>query len=163
MGLEIDMTDVLITFDTTGSMYPCLAEVRQRVKLLVNELWQAVPTLRVGIIAHGDYCDVGISYVTRQLPFTTDKEKVIKFVGTVGRTHGGDSPECYELVLHQARNMAWMSDDRVVIMIGDDIPHGPTEAQNYLHLDWRDEADALHGKVGATIYAVQCLGRRGRG
>ena len=154
--------DLLISFDTTGSMYPCLAEVRRRVQWLVAELAKEVPGIRIGIIAHGDYCDAGYSYVTKQLPFTADPNRVRNFVRTVGRTVGGDLPECYELVLHQARNMAWMSDDRAMILIGDDVPHSPDIAmrQGGMRLDWEHEARILHDTVGVEIYSVQCLGHR---
>lgn len=152
--------DILLTFDTTGSMYPCLSEVRRRVVETVERLFKELPNVRIGIIAHGDYCDKNTTYVTKQLPFSTDANDVIDFVKDVSSTHGGDAPECYELVLHEARSFAWESDKRILVMIGDSIPHAQNEAQNYLHLDWMEEVVALHKELNVEIYAVHCLGNR---
>ena len=49
--------DVVFSFDTTGSMYACLAEVRRGVKEAISRLKKEVPGIRIAIIAHGDYCD----------------------------------------------------------------------------------------------------------
>ena len=49
--------DLLISFDTTGSMYPCLALVQRVVAALVVRWSKKYTNLRVAIIVHGDYCD----------------------------------------------------------------------------------------------------------
>src|SRR5262249_16568289 len=88
---------------------------------------------------------------------TDDVEAICHFVETVGPTGGGDAPECYELVLHEARDQPWSADaTKALVLIGDDVPHPP--AHNPGRLDWRAEAAAL-GKEGVGIYAVQALGR----
>ena len=94
--------EVVFSFDTTGSMYPCLAQVRRNVKNTVTRLFEEIPGIRIGVIAHGDYCDKGSTYVTSHLPLTKDVNAIVKFVETVKPTGGGDAPECYELVLHEA-------------------------------------------------------------
>ena len=60
--------EVVFSFDTTGSMYPCLTQVRRHVKSTVTRLGEEIPGIRIGIIAHGDYCDKGGTYVTKHLP-----------------------------------------------------------------------------------------------
>jgi hypothetical protein len=101
--------DVVLTFDTTGSMYPCLTQVRRNCKDTAKRLFGDIEGLRMGVIAHGDYCDAGSSYVTKILDLTDDVKKVTSFIDKVEPTGGGDSPECYELVLHQARTLKWTS------------------------------------------------------
>lgn len=155
-----DPIDVLFSFDTTGSMYPCLTQVRRDVGKLVKKLFKDIPGIRIGIIAHGDYCDAGHPYVTKMLDICDDKDKIIDFVENVEPTGGGDCPECYELVLHQARSAAWSSGkSKVLVMIGDDVPHGPTYPGNTKKLDWRNELKLLL-EAGINVYAVQALGRR---
>ena len=156
-----EVIDVLISFDTTGSMYPCLQEVRSEVSKLVETLFNDIPDLRIGIIAHGDYCDAGRSYVTKHLDLSRDATKIRNFVRSVGRTGGGDSPECYELVLHEARNkVSWETGrNKVLVMIGDDVPHEPSYYGNKKNIDWRKEAQAL-GREGVSVYTVQCLRNR---
>jgi hypothetical protein len=151
--------DILISFDTTGSMYPCLTQVRNNVNALVTRLFKDIPEIRIGIIAHGDYCDADTSYVIKMLDISDDSKRITSFINNVSRTGGGDSPECYELVLHTARTANWTSGrSKVLIMIGDDVPHGQHEKQNTKKLDWRNELKLLL-EAGINVYAVQALGR----
>jgi hypothetical protein len=150
--------DVVISFDTTGSMYPCLAQVRRRITVMINRLFAEIPDLRVGIIAHGDYCDAGRTYVTKALELTADRDRLCRFVANVAPTEGGDAPECYELVLHEARSFNWGSGTKTLVMIGDDVPHPPSYPGNIGDLDWRNEINLLI-KMGVNVYGVQALNR----
>lgn len=150
--------DVVISFDTTGSMYPVLTQVRRKVKEAVNRLMDELPGIHIGIIAHGDYCDAGSTYVTQHLDLTSDGRAITDFVEHTQATGGGDAPECYELVLHEAQTLAWRpAATRVFVLIGDDVPHPP--AANPQHLNWRTEVAALTTQ-GVNVYAVQALNRR---
>src|SRR5204862_7711316 len=91
------LVEVAFSFDTTGSMYPCLTQVRRNVKSTVTRLSEEIPGIRIGIIAHGDYCDARSTYVTRKLDLTENVSAICHFVETVQPTGGGDAPECYEL------------------------------------------------------------------
>ncbi len=150
--------EVVFSFDTTGSMYPCLTQVRKKIKSTVTRLMKEIPGMRIGVIAHGDYCDAGSTYVTKALDLTSDADKICRFVEHVGATGGGDAPECYELVLHEARSLSWTpAYTKCFVLIGDDVPHGPT--QNPKKLNWRTEVDEL-AKRGIPVYGVQALGRK---
>jgi hypothetical protein len=150
--------EVVFSFDTTGSMYPCLTQVRKKIKSTVTRLMKEIPGMRIGVIAHGDYCDAGSTYVTKALDLTDDVEKICRFVERVEATGGGDAPECYELVLHEAQALSWTpSYQKCFVLIGDDVPHGP--GQNPKKLNWRDEVDKL-AKKGIPVYGVQALGRK---
>lgn len=73
----------------------------------------------------------------------------------VAATGGGDAPECYELVLHEALDFAWMDDwAHVLVLIGDDVPH--EKSQNPHRLDWREELNKLRAK-GIVVHGVQAL------
>ena len=48
-----------------------------------------IPKIRIGILAHGDYCDENVYYVMRWVDLTKDKEKLIKFVDETTGTGGG--------------------------------------------------------------------------
>lgn len=167
-----EVIDVMISFDTTGSMYSCLQQVRNGVDALVRDLFKDIPDLRIGVIAHGDYCDKPIPgkhwgtgsdpnlYVTKMVDLSRDVNKLTQFVKTVGRTNGGDNPECYELVLREARTKASWEHGRnkVLVMIGDDEPHRPEYPLNTQNIDWRKECESLAAK-GVSVYTVQCLNR----
>lgn len=149
--------EVVFSFDTTGSMYPCLTQVRRNLKSTITRLLDEIPGIRIGIVAHGDYCDAGSTYVTKHLNLSGDVDTICNFVQNVGQTGGGDAPECYELVLHEAQSLAWSpSSTKVLVMIGDDIPHAP--AQTPQKLNWRKELDRLT-ELGITVYGIQALNR----
>lgn len=149
--------DLLITFDTTGSMYPCLTQVRRGVVDTVRKMFASIDDLRVAVIAHGDYCDKGSTYVTKAFNFSNDQHNICQFIQDVGPTGGGDSPECYELVLHEARSLSWGAGrKKILLMIGDDVPHQVGEAQNYKKLDWRNELKLLV-EADIKVYGVHAM------
>lgn len=149
--------DLVFSFDTTGSMYPCLTQVRNKISEITKTLMAEIPDLRIGVIAHGDYCDARTSYVTRQQLLTNDQTVLQKFITTTSATYGGDAPECYELVLNEARGFNWRADaKKVLIVIGDDEPHAI--AHNPRRLDWKAEAKELLN-LGVVIHGVQCMNR----
>jgi hypothetical protein len=155
MEMTTDPIDVVISFDTTGSMSSVLAQVRRKIKQTVERLMGELPDIRIGIIVHGDYCDARSTYVTRHLDLTQDTVSITNFVETTPATGGGDAPECYELVLHEAQELAWRPEaKRILVMIGDEVAHEPGD--NPQHLDWRTEVAALAAQ-GISIYAVQAL------
>lgn len=95
------------SFDTTGSMYACLQKVRENIATTCTKLLTDIPNMRISIIAHGDYCDDGYSYVIKVLDFSSDVNAIVKFVKSVEGSGGGDLPEAYELVLRDAQKLKW--------------------------------------------------------
>ncbi|WGV28264.1 vWA domain-containing protein [Halotia branconii] len=149
--------EIAFSFDTTGSMYPCLTQVRRKIKNTVTRLIDEIPLIRIGIIAHGDYCDAGSTYVTKIFNLSGDVDAICDFVQNVEPTGGGDAPECYELVLHESQSLSWSkSASKSLVLIGDDIPHPP--AHNPQKLNWRKELDKLTD-AEITVYGVQALNR----
>lgn len=150
--------DVCISFDTTGSMYPCLTQVRRSVSQIVRKLFSDIPDLRISIIAHGDYCDAGDPYVIKINDFSKDENEIIKFINEVEPTYGGDAPECYELVLNKARTtLSWQSGRaKILVLIGDDVPHGPSYPSNVNKIDWRNELGLIL-EAGINVYAIHAL------
>lgn len=159
-----DSLDIAISFDTTGSMYSVLATVRRDIKDTVRQLFGQFgdKKLRISIIAHGDYCDKDDPYTIKVLDFTNDVNKICDFVTNVESTYGGDSDECYELVLNTARTVLnWNGgSEKILMMIGDCSPHNvgykcrgmskPNE------IDWRNEAKLLND-MSVRIYGVHAL------
>lgn len=147
-------TDIVISFDTTGSMFPCLAEVRRNVSKMTERLFREIPSLRVAIISHGDYCDG--DQVISQLDFTNDQAAIKNFIENTPSTSGGDYPECYELVLRNVKSLQWRMDASMksLILIGDAPPHEKNE--NPHNIDWRVEAESLKNR-NIQVFSVQCL------
>ena len=147
-------TDIVISFDTTCSMYPCLAEVRRNTTALTERLFREIPSLRISIIAHGDYYSG--KDVIKVLDFTTDQDVIKEFIKDAPKTYGGDYPECYELVLRTVKTLSWRPEATMksLILIGDAPPH--EKNNNPENIDWREETEALKNK-NIQIFAVQCL------
>lgn len=153
-------TDIVFSFDTTGSMSPCIAEVRRNVVIAITDLFDSIEDLKIGLIAHGDYCDGDNS--VNVINLTDDKAALIDFVRTVPNTGGGDSNEFYEYILHLANNVfSWNADHKSLVMIADDHPHpvGYTYQNVRYSWDWIEETHRLADK-GISIYAVEALGNR---
>jgi len=149
--------DVLVSFDTTQSMYPCLTEVRAHVKSVVTKLQTDVPGIRIALLAHGDYGDEKLTYMIKKLDFTTNPAELIEFITNTGKTHGQDYAELYEKVLREAQGFSWNpSSVKAFIMVGDAVPH--EEKDNPEHIDWRVECDVLKS-LNIPIYSVQALSR----
>ena len=150
--------DLLVSFDTTGSMYPVISQVRSNVEKFIKGMFKDFDDLRIGVIAHGDYCDAGDPYTIRVMDLTDNESKLCKFVKETERTYGGDADECYELVLNTARTKVnWLAGrKKVFILIGDAAPHGVDYPDNKDKIDWKNEAGLLND-LGVQIFAVHAL------
>lgn len=142
--------DMVIAFDTTGSMSSYISAVKKHVKELVPELLKTNPNMKISIVAFGDYCDMVSSTVFgnayQVLDLTNDENKIIRFISKAKSTGGGDGDEFYELVIKKiTEETSWREDSvKSVLLIADCAPHPVgyscgrfiTNAQ----IDWRVEA-----------------------
>lgn len=166
--------DLVLSFDTTGSMSGAIADVRRNLTQFCEHLFGMGHDLRVSVIAHGDYGDGEDTF--QVLPFCAEAKRVIEFVRAAKNTSGGDNDECYELVLYKAGAMDWRTGaDKILIMFGDADPH---ESRGYENgygwnalagrkdmerlvpkgviLNWQSEVARLRDR-GVAIFGVQCI------
>lgn len=147
---NIGKLDMVIAFDTTGSMARYIGAVRKEVSELIPQLFKDNEDLRLGIVAFGDYCDMinaqefGDAY---QCILPTDNEnKLIKFVLDSKDTSGGDGPEFYELVIKKiVEETPWREGStRAILLIADAEPHEVGYSYGDIirgnQIDWRKEA-----------------------
>ena len=147
---KIGVLDMVIAFDTTGSMATYIDAVRQEVAELIPNLFKDNEDLRLGIVAFGDYCDMknaqdfGDAYQC-MMP-TNNENDIIKFVRESKDTSGGDGDEFYELVIKKiVEETPWREGStRAILLISDADPHplGYT-FKDYVvgnQIDWRKEA-----------------------
>lgn len=142
--------DMVIAFDTTGSMSAYINAVKTHVKELVPKLFSSNPDLRIGVVAFGDYCDMrsednfGNAYQVLEL--TNDENKIISFINGAKETYGGDGDEFYELVIKKiTEETAWREGStKAVLLIADAAPHKVGYSYKYIvsnaQIDWREEA-----------------------
>ncbi len=158
------MPDVVISFDSTGSMGACISEVRRTVQNFITNLFTSVDNLRVGIINHGSYCDGEKLIDIHDL--SADVNSLVKFMQTTRNTNGCDmSHASYEYVFYKAQELNWYGDSRALILIGDCEPHpvGYRTDNRLMRpfntLDGIKEAKKLVDS-GVKIFPIQALNRR---
>lgn len=144
------MLDMVVAFDTTGSMSSYIGAVKSHVKELVPKLFKQNPDLRIGIVAFGDYCDMpsknrfGKAYQVCEL--TDNESRLIEFITNAQDTSGGDEDEFYELVIKKiVEETNWREDStKAVLLIADAGPHrvGYSYSNRVVNnqIDWREEA-----------------------
>lgn len=142
--------DMVIAFDTTGSMNSYISQVKDHVSGLVPQLLKDNPNMRIGIVAFGDYCDMKSATVfgtAYQVLHPTNNEKdIISFVKNAKSTCGGDSDEFYELVIKKiTEETPWREDaTKTVLFIADASPHKVGYSYGNIvqnaQIDWKEEA-----------------------
>lgn len=142
--------DMVIAFDTTGSMSRYIGAVKEHVKTLIPKLFKQNPDLRIGVVAFGDYCDMpnkyefGRAYQVCEL--TDDENKLMKFIINAKNTSGGDGDEFYELVIKKiVEETNWREGStKAVLLIADAEPHKVGYSWSNIvvnnQIDWREEA-----------------------
>lgn len=160
--------DMVIAFDTTGSMSSYIENVKRHCIDLVPELLEANPDMRIGIVAFGDYCDMpskkefGKAY--QVLPLSNNKSDIISFIYKAMSTSGGDGDEFYELVIRKINEETdWREDaSKAVLFIADADPHPigysyGSMVQNST-IDWIEEAKKA--KELGIVYDTLSIGGR---
>ena len=144
--------EIIFSFDTTGSMNPVIESVRQNVTKTIDRLISEIEGIHIGLVAHGDYCDHPNFYWF--LPPTRNVEKLKAFIEKDTSTGGGDAPECYEYVLRELAKYEWKASIRILVMIGDQVPHEKgykvrAKIEGFeptLSIHWPDEVTKLREK-----------------
>jgi hypothetical protein len=174
--------DIVISFDVTGSMMPVLAAVRENLDRLTATIFasgagagtialrpsgsgnpaDAValrarhPSTRMMVFAHGDYDSTPYRVISTK-GFTDDPHRVSGFIRSVSAvTNGWNEGENYEEVLDRCCALDWRPEARkLLILVGDDLPHPPHFPQNTRKLDWRRSIQHL-AEMDVRCFAVQC-------
>lgn len=128
---------------------------------MIQRLQSDIPSIRIAVFAHGDYCDAS-TYVTKWVDFGATLPELCDFVKNVPGTSGGDGDECYELVLQQVREkLSWTPNSkRSLVLIGDSNPHGPVYhygGKTY-RVNWRTECDELCAMVSNILIILETRG-----
>jgi DNA-directed RNA polymerase subunit RPC12/RpoP len=145
-GLEI-----VITFDSTGSMSGEINQVKQQIKRIGSTLITMVPKARISICT---YRDEGDEYVVRGLPLTGDIQQVDTYLSNIRAGGGGDHPEA----VHEG--LRWSVDKnqfnprarKIILIFGDAPPH-----QEYQRTCLRIASDFSSQQKG-VVSTVTCRG-----
>lgn len=163
-------TNIIITFDTTSSMYPCIHEVRRKISELSTHLFETFPNLQLGIIGHGNLWDA--DSMMQKFPLTNDPKEISDAVYKINATYGGGynvsgvgPPAAYEVALESCYDyfnlMQLDNTQNFIIMIGDSVPHrvGDSAYGNKCDIDYKKVLNKLLD-IGVKVFSVQCLSHK---
>lgn len=115
--------DLVLCYDSTGSMIPVIRAVKQRLDLLIREASRIVPNLRMSLFT---YRDEGEEYIFYGTPLTYAMDNLKSFVQVAEANRGGDLPEAItETVDAAIRQLDWRKDAQKVIVVIGDAPYHP--------------------------------------
>lgn len=164
---SVESLDMVIAFDTTGSMASYIQDVKQQVKDLIKKMFNQVPDLRLKIVAFGDYCDMvnetKFGKAFQSIELTNDELSLVEFVSNAENTAGGDADEFYELVIKKVvEETDWREGiQKTFLLIGDANPHevGYTYSGRVKNaqVDWKQEAEKAN-KLGIKIDTLSIHG-----
>jgi Mg-chelatase subunit ChlD len=119
--------NLVMAFDTTGSMRAYIHNVREKIDYLAQGLFKLMD-IRIALIGVGDHCDD--RFMLQPFPLTNDIKDLRKAVHDVRSTSGGDYPEAFEcLFKFLNEDPRFLSDiPTVLVLITDSVPHGMSGA-----------------------------------
>ncbi len=121
-SLRSNGLDIVLTFDSTGSMQGEIDQVKGQIKRIGSTLLTLVPKARISICT---YRDQGDEYIVRGLPLTNDLQQIEYFLSGIRADGGGDEPESVHEGLRWSieQNTFQPRARKVILLFGDAPPH----------------------------------------
>jgi DNA-directed RNA polymerase subunit RPC12/RpoP len=121
-GLRRTGLDIVITFDSTGSMSGEINQVKEQISRIGTVLTKLIPKARISICT---YRDEGDEFVVKGLPLTSDISEVQYYLNAIEAGGGGDHPEAVHAGLQWAVNNNQFRPQarKVILLFGDAPPH----------------------------------------
>jgi DNA-directed RNA polymerase subunit RPC12/RpoP/uncharacterized protein YegL len=120
--LQKEGLDIVIVFDSTGSMKGEIDQVKARIQRIGNTLTRMIRKTRISICT---YRDNGDDFVVKGLPLTDNIGQIVTYLNTIDAKGGGDHPEAVDEGLRWAiqNNTFNRSARKVILVFGDAPPH----------------------------------------
>jgi Mg-chelatase subunit ChlD len=147
--------DLILAFDTTGSMRPWIQNVRDKIDYLSQGLFKLMD-IRISLIGVGDHCDD--QFMIQAHPFTHELTDMRRAVHDIRSTSGGDYPEAFECLFKHLNEQPKTDRPTVMVLITDSVPHGMSgegDAGCPDGVDARAELDKLQKRL-RSFYLVNC-------
>jgi von Willebrand factor type A domain len=114
--------DIVICFDSTGSMGGEIDQVKRQIERIGQTLVTLIPKTRISICT---YRDRGDEYVVKGLPLTSNIQEVSSYLARIRAEAGGDLPEAVDEGLYwsTSQNQFRPTARKVVLLFGDAPPH----------------------------------------
>ena len=148
-----DGLDIVIVFDSTGSMQGEIDEVKSKIQRIGNALQRMIQKTRFSVCTYRDQKD---AYVVKGIPLTHDLGQIVTYLGTVSAGGGGDTPEAVDEGLRWSieKNRFRRSARKVILLFGDAPPH---TRRNIACQRWASE---FRNKQRGIVSTVTCRSER---
>ena len=146
--LKRDGLDMVITFDSTGSMQGEIDQVKSQIGRIGAVLFKMIPKTRISICTYRDHGD---SYIVKGLPLTDSIDEVVLYLQQISASGGGDEPEAVDEGLSWSieKNNFRRQARKVILLFGDAPPHPDKSVRcQKLASDFR--------KTGGMVSTVTC-------
>ena len=122
--LQQEGLEIVITFDSTGSMEGEIEEVKNKIERMGSALFRMIPKTRIGICTYRDH---DARYLVKGLPLSDDLSEVVRFLADISAGDGGDDPEAVQAGLEWSIQQNQFRDGarKVILLFGDSPPHLP--------------------------------------
>jgi Mg-chelatase subunit ChlD len=141
--------DIVIVFDSTGSMGGEILQVKRQIERIATTLMKLVPKTRISLCTYRDYDD---EYVVKGIPLSNDIQQMARFLDGVSADGGGDYPEAVDAGIRWAltENEFQPRARKVILIFGDAPPHQPRLPACIAM------ARDFHGQQGGIVSTVTC-------
>jgi hypothetical protein len=114
--------DIVICFDSTGSMTGEIDQVKRQIERIGSTLVTLVPKARISIVT---YKDRGDEFVVKGMPLTGNIADVKSYLSRIEAGGGGDQPEAVDEGLRWSsqQNQFRPAARKVILIFGDAPPH----------------------------------------
>lgn len=151
--LRRDGLDVVIVFDSTGSMSGEIDTVKDQIQRIGGVLMQLVPKTRISLCTYRDESD---EYLVKGLPLSTSVNQLREYLDQCRAGGGGDNPEAVEAGLDWAihKNSFRPRARKIILVFGDAPPHRQQLGRCL------DLAEEFRGQQGGIVSTVTCRAQR---
>jgi hypothetical protein len=148
-NVGIPKADVVFAIDLTGSMGDEIAQVKANATSIMNSLAAQIADVQFGVITFMDYDGYYTTEASGSTPLwynatygsvlygdypykldldiTSDTTTVATTINSLVLGYGGDGPQDYTRIIHEAHNdgnLHWREGaERILILFGDNVPH----------------------------------------
>lgn len=139
--------DIVICFDSTGSMGGEINEVKSQIKRIGNALTTMIPKTRISICTYRDSTD---EYIAKGQPLSDDVQSVATYLADIQAGGGGDLPEAVQEGMEWAvKNNEFRPQARKVMLIFGDAPPHAEDLKTCTEI--ASDFSSQHGGIVSTI------------
>ena len=153
-------TDVVLVFDTSGSMESALGEAKSEIQEVMSRLRGSISSVEFGVAEVRDTGEeVSGSYAWKlDQSVTSSTTAISEAINPLTAFGGGDSPEAYGRALYETDtnpSVGWRPGARhLIVLIADQVPHTPDVNEGVNEAFWAQNpfntGEELEAPAGIT-------------